>query len=70
VPLEERSRLRVSLRADNTHWERAVSAVHSRCPPDRIGISRVGLLRRDANRLLVDELEAHDGSPVLDIKSG
>ncbi|UCH36661.1 MAG: SAM-dependent methyltransferase, partial [Armatimonadota bacterium] len=47
-----------------------VFALHSPMRPNPIGMTRVRLVRRAGNRLVVEGLDALDGSPVLDIKSG
>jgi len=38
--------------------------------PNPIGMTRVRLIARDGLRLTVEGLDAFDGSPVIDIKSG
>jgi tRNA-Thr(GGU) m(6)t(6)A37 methyltransferase TsaA len=70
LPPKERRRLRVHPRGDRTQPKRGVFALHSPCRPNPIGMTRVRLIRREENRLLVEQLDALDGSPVLDIKSG
>jgi len=70
LPAEKRKRLRVHPRGDRTQPKRGVFALHSPCRPNPIGMTRVRLIRREENRLLVEGLDAVDGSPVLDIKSG
>ncbi len=65
----ERRILRAHPKGDRAVAMRGVFALHSPCRPNPIGMTRVRLLRRDGNRLVVDDLDALDGSPVLDIKS-
>jgi len=57
-------------RGDTTQPKAGVFALHSPCRPNPIGMTRVRLLGRKGNRLVVEGLDAFDGSPVLDIKSG
>ncbi len=47
-----------------------VFATHSPVRPNPIGMTRVRLLAREGLRLIVEGLDAFDGSPVIDIKSG
>jgi tRNA-Thr(GGU) m(6)t(6)A37 methyltransferase TsaA len=66
----ERRILRTHPRGDRSAPKRGVFALHSPCRPNPIGMTRVRLLGREGNRLIADNLDALDGSPVLDIKSG
>ncbi len=66
----DRTLLRVHPRGDCSRPKRGVFALHSPSRPNPIGMTRVTLLRREGNRLLVEGLDALAGSPVLDIKSG
>ena len=70
--LTERDRavLQAHPRGDTTRPKGGVFALHSPCRPNPIGMTRVRLRRREGNRLVVEGLDAFDGSPVLDIKSG
>lgn len=70
LSLGERRVLRAHPRGDRTVPKRGVFALHSPCRPNPIGMTRVRLLGRHGNRLIVGDLDALDGSPVLDIKSG
>ena len=45
-----------------------VFALDSPTRPNPIGLTLVRLLRREANRLVVDGLDFFDGTPILDIK--
>jgi len=47
-----------------------VFATHSPMRPNPIGLTRVRLIARDGLRLTIEGLDAFDGSPVIDIKSG
>lgn len=57
-------------RGDATQPKAGVFGLHSPIRPNPIGMTRVRLLGRKGNRLVVEGLDAFDGSPVLDIKSG
>jgi len=70
LPEETRHVLLVHPRGDRSKPLRGVFATHSPIRPNPIGISQVTLIKKDANRLLVQGLDAHIGSPVIDIKSG
>ena len=66
----DRRTLRVHPRGDRSRPKRGVFALHSPKRPNPIGLTRVRLLAREGNRLIVEDLDALDGSPVIDIKSG
>jgi tRNA-Thr(GGU) m(6)t(6)A37 methyltransferase TsaA len=66
----DRRVLKAHPRGDTSKPMRGVFALHSPMRPNPIGMTRVRLLRRDANVLTVGDLDAEDGTPVLDIKSG
>ncbi len=70
LPAEERRRLRAHPQGDRSRAKRGVFALHSPFRPNPIGLTRVKLVKREGRRLIVEGLDAHDGSPVLDIKSG
>ncbi len=55
-------------RGDHSRPLYGVFALHSPHRPNPIGLTRVKLIARQGNRLIVSGLDAHDGSPVLDIK--
>jgi formylmethanofuran dehydrogenase subunit E len=57
--------------AHTTHFGdfRGVFASRSPFRPNLIGVTRVKLIRREGNHLLVEGLDAINNSPVLDIKS-
>jgi len=55
-------------RGDGSRPLYGVFALHSPMRPNPIGMTRVKLIERQENRLIVSGLDAVDGSPVLDIK--
>ncbi|MGI5816779.1 MAG: tRNA (N6-threonylcarbamoyladenosine(37)-N6)-methyltransferase TrmO [Armatimonadota bacterium] len=67
---DDREVTQVHPRGDRTNPLTGVFATHSQMRPNPIGMTRVRLLGRDGLRLTVEDLDAFDGSPVLDIKSG
>jgi len=67
---EDRPLLRVHPRGDQSRPQRGVFALHSPMRPNPIGMTRVRLVAREGNRLIVEDLDALDGSPVIDLKSG
>ncbi len=67
---KDRQILRAHPMGDRSRPKRGVFALHSPMRPNPIGMTRVRLLRREGNRLVVEDLDARDGSPVLDLKSG
>lgn len=67
---EDRHRLRTHPMGDRSRRLRGIFALHSPCRPNPIGMTRVRLLSRAGNCLTVADLDALDGSPVIDIKSG
>lgn len=67
---EGRHRLRAYPMGDQSRPQRGVFALHSPGRPNPIGMTRVRLLSREGNRLYVEGLDALDGSPIIDIKSG
>jgi tRNA-Thr(GGU) m(6)t(6)A37 methyltransferase TsaA len=64
----ERDILRVVPRSDPRNAERGVFSTRSPARPNPIGLHRVRVLEVDADRLLVSDLEAIDGTPILDVK--
>ncbi len=60
--------LRVRPRDDRTRPEQGVFATRSPDRPNPIGLHRVVVLEIDGLRLRVRDLEALDGTPVLDVK--
>jgi tRNA-Thr(GGU) m(6)t(6)A37 methyltransferase TsaA len=67
---DRRQILRAHPRGDRSRPEQGVFSLHSPMRPNPIAITRVKLRARRGNRLTVEGLDARDGSPVLDIKSG
>jgi len=55
-------------RGDGSRPLYGVFALHSPMRPNPIGMTRVKLIERQGNHLIVSGLDAVDGSPVLDIK--
>ncbi|MBW1923334.1 MAG: tRNA (N6-threonylcarbamoyladenosine(37)-N6)-methyltransferase TrmO [Deltaproteobacteria bacterium] len=60
--------LQVHPRGDPRNPLRGVFATRSPARPNPIGMWICRLLKMDGNRLLVEKLDAFDGTPVLDIK--
>jgi tRNA-Thr(GGU) m(6)t(6)A37 methyltransferase TsaA len=60
--------LRTHPRDDRSNPERGVFSTRSPARPNPIGLHRVRVLEADGTRLLVGDLEALDGTPVVDIK--
>lgn len=54
---------------NNTDWPRVgIFAQRAKARPNRIGLSSCRLIQVDGLRLLVEGLDAIDGTPVIDIK--
>ena len=66
--LGERSTLRVHPRGDLSRPPQGVFATRSPDRPNPIGLHRVQVTEVDGNRLRVHDLEALDGTPILDLK--
>jgi len=64
----DRARLRVHPRGDRSRPKQGVFSLRSPMRPNPIGVTRVELLRREGTTLIVRGLDAHDGSPLIDIK--
>jgi tRNA-Thr(GGU) m(6)t(6)A37 methyltransferase TsaA len=60
--------LRVHPRNDMSRPEQGVFSTRSSDRPNPIGLHRVGILSIDGTRMWVRNLEALDGTPVLDVK--
>lgn len=67
---QDRQVLRAHPMGDQIRALRGVFALHSPMRPNPIGMTRVRLAERRGNRLLVEGLDAREGSPVVDLKSG
>ena len=61
-------RLVIHPRGDVTHPERGIFATRSPYRPNPIGLSVVRIVSVEGNVLTVRDLDAIDGTPVLDIK--
>ena len=66
---ENRKAVRVHPRGDRNLPKKGVFGLRSPMRPNPIGASVVELLRVRGSRLTVRDLDALDGSPVIDIKS-
>jgi tRNA-Thr(GGU) m(6)t(6)A37 methyltransferase TsaA len=64
----DRSVLRVHPRDDRSNPMRGVFSTRSADRPNPIGLHEVQVLAVDGNRVRVSDLEAVDGTPVLDLK--
>jgi tRNA-Thr(GGU) m(6)t(6)A37 methyltransferase TsaA len=67
--LAPRDVLRVHPRDDPANPERGVFSTRSQARPNPIGLHRVRIVSVDGPRLAVRDLEAVDGTPILDIKT-
>jgi tRNA (Thr-GGU) A37 N-methylase len=70
VSKRDRSAFQAHPRGYITQPKVGVFALHGPSRPNPIGMTRVRLLKRRGNRLVVEGLDALEGSPVLDMKSG
>jgi tRNA-Thr(GGU) m(6)t(6)A37 methyltransferase TsaA len=66
--LADRSVLRVHPRDDETQPMRGVFDTRSQDRPNPLGLHTVTILEIDGTRVLVSDLEAVDGTPVVDVK--
>lgn len=66
---ENKKLLQVHPRADQSRNKKGVFALHSPMRPNPIGVTVVNLVKRDGNKLIVEGLDAYDGSILIDIKS-
>jgi tRNA-Thr(GGU) m(6)t(6)A37 methyltransferase TsaA len=64
----DRSILRVHPRSDPSRAEQGVFATRSPDRPNPIGLHRVRVAEIDGARVRVTDLEAIDGTPVVDVK--
>ncbi len=69
LPDRDRKAMRVHPRGDRSRPKKGVFGLRSPMRPNPIGASVVELLRVRGSRLSVRDLDALDGSPVLDVKS-
>jgi tRNA (adenine37-N6)-methyltransferase len=65
---EGRSVLRVHPRRDSANPLTGVFATHSPLRPNLIGFSTCKVLSVDANRIRLEDIDAFDGSPLIDLK--
>lgn len=65
---DDRKTLLVHPRGDINKLKQGVFALRSPMRPNPIGLTRVKLVERKGNILIVDGLDAFDGTPVLDVK--
>jgi tRNA (adenine37-N6)-methyltransferase len=63
-----RATLRVVPRRHGTTEERGVFSTHSPHRPNPVGLTIVDLVKIEGNRLVVEGLDAFEGSPIVDIK--
>lgn len=66
---ESRRTMRVHPRGDAARPRKGVFALRSPMRPNPIGVSRVRVVDVDGGGLAVSGLDAHDGSPVIDVKA-
>lgn len=66
---EKRSILQVHPRGDNNNPMRGVFTTHSPVRPNLIAITRCKILSIKDNIIEIDEIDAFNHSPVIDIKS-
>ena len=66
---QDRNLLQAHPRGDRSRPLKGVFGLRSPMRPNPIGVSTVEVRRVQGNRLFVRELDALDGSPVIDIKA-
>lgn len=66
---DRRRAMQVHPRGDRSRLKKGVFALRSPMRPNPIGVSTVEVLDVQQGALLVRGLDAHDGSPVIDIKA-
>ncbi len=64
----DREVLRVHPRGDRSNPEQGVFSTRSPDRPNPIGLHRVGIVAIEGNRVRVRDLEAVDGTPIVDVK--
>ena len=64
----DRSTLRVHPRDDPSNPETGVFSTRSADRPNPIGLHEVGVLAVEEGRIRVSDMEAVDGTPILDLK--
>ena len=65
---EKRAVLQVHPRRDEQNPLTGVFATHSPARPNLIGLTRCKILSIEDNRIVIDDIDALDGTPVIDIK--
>lgn len=65
---DDRKTLQAYPKGDTTKEKRGVFALRSPMRPNPIGLTKVKLVERKGNVLIVEGLDAYDGTPVIDIK--
>ena len=65
---EKRAVLQVHPRRDEQNPLTGVFATHSPVRPNLIGLTRCKILSIEGNRILIEDIDALDGTPVIDIK--
>ena len=65
---EKRKILRVHPRKNDQNPLTGVFATHSPVRPNLLAMSLCRVLSITSNRIRINEIDAHDGSPVIDIK--
>jgi len=68
LPEDDRKTLQVHPRGDVTKEKQGVFALRSPMRPNPVGLTRVKLVKREVNTLIVEGLDALDETPVVDIK--
>jgi len=68
LPEEARRTLLAHPRGETSRPKQGVFTLRSPMRPNPIGITRVRVVKREGRFLTVEGLDAHDGSPVVDIK--
>ena len=65
---EKRRVLQVHPRKDPSNPLTGVFATHSPARPNLIGLTRCKILSIEDNRIVIEDIDALDGTPVIDIK--
>jgi tRNA-Thr(GGU) m(6)t(6)A37 methyltransferase TsaA len=65
---EKRQTLQVHPRGDKSNPLTGVFATHSPLRPNLIGLTHCKILSIDRSRINIEDIDAFDGSPVIDIK--
>jgi tRNA-Thr(GGU) m(6)t(6)A37 methyltransferase TsaA len=66
---DKRGTLQVHPRGNEQNPLTGVFATHSPARPNLIALTRCKFLSLEGNRIMIDAIDARDGSPVIDIKS-